>query len=77
LKNEERIKQPTSPTMEESKIEDTKVGEKDLIVVPIRETGHFRFKLSNGGEVPKELKGSFTSKRAIDHAVELYKTRVN
>ena len=49
---------------------------KDFILIPIPQTTLFRVGFKDGGQVPKELTGSYTKKQYAHDAIESYKKRV-
>lgn len=50
-------------------------GEKEIQLVICPKTAHIKAKFSNGGELPPELSGYFTSERQAELAVNMYLDR--
>lgn len=47
-------------------------GDKKIHLIIDPKTAHIKLKFSNGGEMPAELAGLFTSEREAEFAVNLY-----
>lgn len=52
------------------------VGEKEIHEYRHRDTGFFSLRLSGGGKLPKELRGHYTSRKAMHDALVRYENRI-
>jgi hypothetical protein len=50
-------------------------GQKEIQITTCPRTAQIRLKFSNGGELPQDLSGIYTSERQAEHAVNLYLER--
>lgn len=52
-------------------------NKKELIAVPIGTTPSWKLKWTNGGELPKELSGKYTSQYKAEQSAQLYLIKRN